>query len=290
VLERAGSIRVRLAGTGPTDPIPELERDGQRVIRTQWNHSGDVRLYERLLPGTYSLAYGYPWSAARVRVDGIVVRAGVETRDPRLDPLDLSELLPLVALAVVDADGVRVRGPSFFVPRSADAKLQQVRGRVDGERWLLPLDVPQRVRVEAPGFRTLDVEVDGDRTLVLARGIPVRIELGGALPPLPEGWRISGHLWHQVLGDAGVATRRRTEEPELALEAGFAELRVAEPGAYAFTFRVQPAGRPYGHRSFWNEPQPVLEVRDDGTQQLFVLAAPDATTRAEIAAFVAEQR
>jgi hypothetical protein len=34
----------------------------------------------------------------------------------------------------------------------------------------------------------------------------------------------------------------------------------------------------------------VLEVRDDGTQQLFVLAAPDATTRAEIAAFVAEER
>jgi hypothetical protein len=218
------------------------------------------------------------------------VRAGAETRDPRLDPLDLSELLPLVALAVVDPAGVRVAGPSFFVPHSVDAKLQEVRGRADGERWLLPLDVPQRVRVEAPGFRTLDVEVDGDRTLVLARGIPVRIELDGALPELPEGWRITGHVWHQVFGDAGDTTRRRTEEPELALESGFAELHVAEPGAYTFAFRVLPAGRPYGHRSFWNEPQPVLEVRDDGTQQLFVLAAPDATTRAEIAAFVAEER
>jgi hypothetical protein len=115
-------------------------------------------------------------------------------------------------------------------------------------------------------------------------------ELDGALPELPEGWRITGHVWHQVFGDAGVTTRRRTEEPELALESGFAELHVAEPGAYTFAFRVLPAGRSYGHRSFWNEPQPVLEVRDDGTQQLFVLTAPDATTRAEIAAFVAEER
>jgi hypothetical protein len=290
VLERAGSIRVRLAGIGLTDPIPELEREGQRMIRSQWSHSGDVRFYQRLLPGTYSLAFGYSWSAARVRIDGIVVRAGAETRDPRLDPLDLAELLPLVTLTVVDPDGARVPGPSFFVPHAFDGQLQEVRGRADGERWLLPLDVPQRVRVEAPGFRTLDVEVDGDRTLVLARGIPVRLDLAGALPPLPDGWTITGHLARQVFGVEGAATRRRTGEPELALDSGSAALHVAEPGSYSFSFRVRPAGRHAGHRSFWNDPQSVLEVRDDGTEQLFVLAVPDATTRAEIAAFVAEER
>jgi len=76
----------------------------------------------------------------------------------------------------------------------------------------------------------------------------------------------------------------------ISLAEGGARFWLAEPGSYLFTFAVVRDESPMWIRtSFWDEPQTVLEVRDDGTLQSFEVRAPSAATAQEIRDHVAEQ-
>jgi hypothetical protein len=118
----------------------------------------------------------------------------------------------------------------------------------------------------------------------------VRLELVGSLPELPEGWELRGQLMRQSFGAPAPGADRPTwlREQSFALTDGNAELWLAEPGGYLFAFLVTRENRT-SRSTFWDEPQPALEIRDDGTLQAFELRAPSTETVQEIRAYVAEE-
>ena len=125
-----------------------------------------------------------------------------------------------------------------------------------------------------------------DRRVVLERGIPVSLRIAGALPELPAGWQLNGEIQRQSLGGAERGARGTlVHEPSFPFTAGEAQLWLAEPGKYFFTFLVvQDSGM--RRASFWDEPQAVLEVQDGGRLQAFELRAPSEATVKEMLAFV----
>jgi hypothetical protein len=295
VLTRGGWIAGRVLFTPQLWPSLEVWREGEQVIApfsTGWTRDrGEFRLGP-LPAGTYSLACGYPWTAERAWIDGIVVEAGLEGTDPRLDPLDLRAFLPTVALTILDREGRSVPDPVILLQDSRSGELVSAHPGRDGERWLVQgAPLPLRIRVEAAGFRAQELDgVDSDRTVVLQRGIPVRLELVGSLPELPEGWELRGQLMRQSFGAPAPGADRPTwlREQSFALTDGNAELWLAEPGGYLFAFLVTRENRT-SRSTFWDEPQPALEIRDDGTLQAFELRAPSTETVQEIRAYVAEE-
>lgn len=295
VLVRGGWLAGRVLFTLSLWPSFELWREGE-LVNTPFStggfgQPGRFRLGP-LSAGTYSLACSYPWSTERSWIDGLVVVAGSESTDPRLDPLDLRTFLPTVALTIVDREGASVPDPVILLPGASSGGLESAHPGRDGERWLVQgSPLPLRIRVEAPGFRTQELAaVDSDRRVVLERGIPVRLEFVGDLPALPAGWELRGQLMRQAFGASadGPARRTRLRETSFALTDGKAELWLAEPSGYLFTFLVSQDSR-MRNSSFWDEPQPVVEIRDDGTLQAFELRAPSEETVREMLAYVAKE-
>jgi len=268
-------------------PFLLLWRDGKRApaLTTEVSSGGRRRVEFRLLPaGTYSLSYRFPWSEDEGRIDGLRIELGRETRDPRLEPLDLREFLPVIALTIVDPDGRSVPEPGIWLGTRSEEGFLSVRPAPDGERWLV-LGRSLRIHVEAAGFRRQELaDVDSDRRIVLERGIPVRVRIVGPLPCLPSGWKLRGELSLRTF-DLSTGRLASVNEPTFSLEDGEGELLVAEPGGYAFSFWI---ACDVGAGSFWEKPRPILEVHDGGTQQSFVLDAPSEAMVREIRAYTAK--
>jgi hypothetical protein len=135
-----GWICGRVLPAGTHDPTFELWRDGEAVeVPLADSDSPAPGRFDigPLSPGVYSLTCGFPWSEDRARIDGIHVVAGRREADPRLDPLDLRDELPAVALTIVDQDGRSVPDPVISLPRAASGELMRISAAHEGEHWLV---------------------------------------------------------------------------------------------------------------------------------------------------------
>jgi len=195
VLEGTGQI----AGSVRTDErVPEKQLfvragpEGAVDARGQpsWLHSaripGDGAFTLGDLPaGTYRVAVCVGNQSPIEVVTGVEVRSGAETRDARLDPLDLRGRLWVFELRL-EAPHVRgpVRGNTLFGPAGTEPR---ERGYFSDSPTRLLATVPViDVLLEAEGCRTVLLRgVDGDRTVRLEPALEVELVLPADVP-LPE--------------------------------------------------------------------------------------------------------
>ena len=147
-----------------------------------------------LAPGVYGLriATGGSRGAVLFEVDGVLLAAGQENRDPRLQGIDLRERLRYFVIGLRDQDGAPVPSAVLreYGGRPEDGFYSAMRGLAPilTARW--PLDLV----VEAQGFRPeLLNDVSEDRQVVLRRGLEVALVLE-ELPALAAGERLGVSL------------------------------------------------------------------------------------------------
>lgn len=140
-------------------------------------------------------------------VEGIVLRPGVRTEDPRLNPVDLRGRLFAVTVTVRDSEGEAILGAGVRVLEGEGrASMYGPPGPVVGEFTVLSTAASFDIEVSAPGFRSQVIrDVAADYDVVLVPGIEAEIELA-RLPPLPDGCRFRVHLRADDGGRGGVMT------------------------------------------------------------------------------------
>ncbi len=186
--------------------------------------------WDRLAPGLYRVEVRAGGAAeALAEIDAVLVEAGQENRDPRLQQIDLRQRLRLIRIECVDPDGAAVglavveEAGGTGEPRHWSAPHGEA--QILSDRW--PLDL----RVRAAGFRSTTLRgVEQDRRVVLRRGLRVRLELAEP-PQLPTGMRLGYTLLPADGEDFGSGQRAPLDAD------GRAELSLDAPGRY----RVMPA-------------------------------------------------
>lgn len=199
-------------------------------------------------------------SATLAQVDHVRVEDQRTTRDARLWPVDLRDVLAGVHFTIADPAGALV--PAGYV-RWGDASKQVGSARLqfsDGElRFFVRTGTD--IEIGATGFCTAHVKaVDGPRTIVLSRGMPVRFVLDGArVPDKPACLRLAlvkqpvppdqaSYLVIDTHGDSAERIARLASRSTLhwyqAAEfdaSGEAAMIIGEPGAYyACWYLAQP--------------------------------------------------
>lgn len=118
-------------------------------------------------------------------VHAVDILPGTVTRDPRLDPVDLSGHA-LLTVHVKDSDGRAL--PASRVHCGADLHNDGHPADPSGTVSFLVPRVPQNVVVSAPGCRSLVVNgVSGEQDVRLSSGIAVKLDLG----PIPQELALS---------------------------------------------------------------------------------------------------
>jgi len=143
--------------------------------------------FPALLAGPYDVRVRIHRSDELWKAEGVLVTGGVETRDPRLQGIDLrGELFPL-PLTIVPPDPTEsVRGTLMVVPTGETEPVQRSHF-YESELTLLTRHPRVDLTLTCPGYRVLRrVDVAGPQTLELRRGPRVRLVLrGGARLPEP---------------------------------------------------------------------------------------------------------
>lgn len=277
VVRATGSIALQVLFEGTWLPGVRLFQAGVPLPFPEQNYGGGAGKLsvEALLPGEYDLEWSHPWASERGFVRGVRVVAGERTTDPRLEPLDLRGVWPRVRIRVEDEAGAPVAGARLELWREgsyAPYTLKPGRSELDVVAGPLPL----RARVSAAGFRTRELELEADATVVLARG--PRLELAvPTLPELPRDWEWA--IWIRS------ASTREVWPTPITLQSGVNELTLERPGPHELWVG---AVRRHGN---WNDEiggGPELEFVVEEGLTTVTLEALDATqvdaVRAGIAA------
>ncbi|MEO0651501.1 MAG: carboxypeptidase-like regulatory domain-containing protein, partial [Planctomycetota bacterium] len=120
------------------------------------------------------------------RVPGLQIEAGQVCEDERIQPIDLSGLLTLIALRVRTSEGAAIEGWSFH-GRLAGSDREHVRLSVLSE-LLVPVGHSLEGYVVADGYAPKRVrDLDQSRTVRLERGAEMQFHVGG-LDPEKRHW------------------------------------------------------------------------------------------------------
>jgi hypothetical protein len=208
-LERGGSLIAQLRMEGPpahlmhgvlrlarTDGAAPVATDG-RVFPTRSAEGRHDFLWERLAPGTYRVELRLGRAERTLAaVDGLVVRAGEQTRDPRLLPLEYPHVLRSLCVRVRDRDGKPVEVVEVYATRCEI--LGAGGGPASGFVWpggdqirIVTTEDWVDLRVTVRGYRPASLErVSRDTELTLTPGPSLRIVLQGGRPTIQQGWRL----------------------------------------------------------------------------------------------------
>lgn len=122
-LVEAGSLRARLVHR--TAPFPvhvgfELVDENGTVVRSEHDATHSVD-FEALQPGRYVLKVSGPADSSPSHViANLVVEGGAACADSRLDPVDLTEVLAVGQLEIVDDAGLELTGTSIRIIQRSD--------------------------------------------------------------------------------------------------------------------------------------------------------------------------
>jgi hypothetical protein len=304
-----GDLRSRplVVRRGSTDLVLRLERTGSiagRVVRdssapgevlmvgAQWAQPdedveggmGEVTAdgsfaVRKLMPGTYDITLRDPanWNDIKT-IQGVVVRAGETTRDPRLDPIDLRGSRFLVRLTILDEREEPV--PRGWFTRESSTPNES--GSSDygpifnGKATIAHDGTGANVRLQAEGFCVLRLEkVLSDQTVHMRHAPTVHLTVRPA-PALEPGVELIAMLQPDV------------PEPEdnasIPIGAsGEGESRVPLTGTLAVTFYVQVGAEEDGVWETINDTHARIEVTQAPGTQTFELSL-DAAKLAEATA------
>lgn len=186
--------------------------DGEGKFEIRQLERGVVSVVVTIEPGGRELAV----------VDGVEVRPGEVTRDPRLDSFDLSQRVHVFELSVRSRAGDPVLGGRihYSIPDAAPSQPTSV--LIRGGRALIASAEPALdLHVEAPGFRTRNLRTDSDRMVIeLEPMFEVLLRRDRSLRVAVEQMHIEARLTPpNGLKDAAPITRRFADEDEQRVEA-----------------------------------------------------------------------
>ena len=291
VLSRAGGLAGSIAlaeDQGAEDFVLRIEGQGRRrTIHLRPDGTFEVA---RLAPGPHALEVrlvGATESDERgpgLRIEGLEVVSGLVNRDPRLAGIRVAGRVPKLELVVRDTWGRPVRGARVV---GAD-RTGVVSATSDGQgrATLRGVELPMDVEVSAFGVRRVRLpDLEENRQVVLAAGIPVRITTGArAIPGMPPYM-----LRLQLLRIEGEQGAR--EDPFLhgaptgALACGsdgVLELSLPLPGTYEIRPMVIVLGPVASRASLELDPLPRIAVDDVETLQTFAIEVPMSLVEATI--------
>lgn len=175
----------------------------------------------------------------------VEVQAGVTTRDPRLLPFDLGNVLGVGRITVVDAQGEpwpRMVTMTYLRSNGGSGGSQQ---REQDGSYLVPFDraAPADLSVgeQGRGRQVLLPSFDGDRTVVMAPPIEVVIELDAPLAPRPAGDRVSLRIERFALESEQRIPFSDVELQGDLLAGGRLRARFPSPGRYRWSWWIVPA-------------------------------------------------
>jgi hypothetical protein len=283
VLERGCGIEGSVVlGTllDPTQVVVELEQDGQRDTQ-RVRRSGDLGefAFESLPSGTARVVVRLLGEIdGGETFEGVALRPGEITRDPRLQRIDLTRGARAITLTVVDPSGTPVRDAGVAVLRGGE-------DQSEFEGHLLPQGIARLVTrspaldviVFAPGrglTRVFDVR-DGQR-IVLPDAATLRLRLpSGIVPPgapFALNVRVSPKApsrakqprYRLYRGESGSTTGTGMAPWEASVDADWtgreAVARVAGPGTYTATWLLS---RPGAESIAWVGQQEVRVVEGE---------------------------
>jgi hypothetical protein len=224
VVRATGKIEVRTLFDGFWYPSLSLLQGGVPVIPQAKSMGGQGSLlFFDVLPGEYDLEWSHYWASERGFVRSLRVVAGEETRDPRLDPLDLRGAWPRMRLTVIDEAGAAIPAVTLELDRGngyQNYSSQTSTGVLD----LVAGPLPMRARLSAHGFRAREFELEADATIVLTRGPLLRLVVPTTLPDLPREWHWA--VWVRA------EDRSDSMRQPLPLAVGTNELALEAAGPY----------------------------------------------------------
>jgi hypothetical protein len=144
-----------------------------------------------LRPGNYvlQLASRSNHEESLIEIENLLLVAGEECHDPRLNPLDTRGLLRSITIAVHEPDG---KGPAYFqvFVLNADLAANQYSGH-EGSVSIPYAGEPLDLMVQAPGFLRVSLEdIGADCEVTLIRAPRVRLEVMNP-QAVPAGFRLS---------------------------------------------------------------------------------------------------
>jgi len=223
--------------------------------------------FGELEPGVYSLSVGLDGGEDPLaKIEGIVVRGGRAADDPRLERIDLRELVFAVRLHLSGKGASSWNGQTRSGPAGSDLDEGGRQRSFHGESVVALLGERERFDVDlaVPGHRLLQLRgVSGDVDVRLEPGLPVRVRLtGDAVVPEPP------HFLKLVLvGDNGSfgidwGAASFDESRELSL-------RVQEPGMLRVRWIVERrADGSSMAMAMDHSAEPTVEVEDVDYEQV----------------------
>ena len=234
---------------------------------------GDDTLRVQTLPeGSYSVMVQLNGeNEPLVEFDGVYVRAGENTSDPRLDPLDLRGRLSVVTLHVTDRDGKALQQLDILY-RGSGARKRWGRKGVMAKRTveLVSSASSLDMQISAPNHRTVALDsVSGEREVVLQKGYPLRFVLAGGLPSLPED-----HFIQLNLADLGSDGPNTFGNPDPFDSTGAVTLLSPRTGTFRLSLQVGKS-RPEagGTITIGSQPEDPKQVQilDSESEQVFYI-------------------
>lgn len=238
---------------------------------------GEKVVFRGLLPGTYELRVrsSSPVTDTIAELEGIEVRGGETSSDPRLDPLDLRAHAICFGFELVPPEGRELRSGEVDWRRSG----------IGGAPWqTMPFHRELRILVSPPGpidvvirmhgMRTLHLErVEQGRELRLQPGLPVILGLEPN-PALPADCRVVWAHLERFDEQRGRARERQDVRLDDLLDQ---RCEIGSPGRYRVRWSLE-----IHEQSDWatqtihrtSEPPQEIEILDLPGEQRFQLPLP----------------
>jgi hypothetical protein len=295
VLAQAGALAGSLEldrGLSQDDVALFLSSDTKQYVPLRPDSTFEM---PALLPGTYSMevrrcgANGRYEREPAALVEGLLVLAGETCRDPRIQGLRITSLVPGLRIRVVDRASTPLRGAAISIVGLAEARaaLSGDDGLCVVRSEILPVDLD----VSAFGYQKQRlVNVSADREVVLEAGIPIRLRTS-ARPSGGEPKYMLGVMLSAV--DANGVRRGLAWGPEFTTgytsdrshfdERGELALRMPAAGVYECDVQVTVLGGGVGRGAPVElSPKPRISVLASGAEQLFELAIPAEAVQAAV--------
>jgi hypothetical protein len=211
-------------------------------------------------------------------IDQVELRPGEESRDARLQNLDLRHV-HMLQIDIVDENEQTVR-VGHVICAESDTIEKRSYSIANGSVHVIARSTSIDLDIRAPGFRPMQVhDVSEDRRVRLAHGPVVRIRLAeNAADVRPEVDLGVNACRVGSAGDRSTDVARlalgRSLEVESWIERGEASLRFSEPGDYELRWMIRRSDDPRKSRELANAHPQHIEVIESNTEQQFT-AAPD---------------
>ncbi|MBM3990456.1 MAG: hypothetical protein FJ298_05535 [Planctomycetes bacterium] len=257
-------IRARMDGSGEGEsavPWVPVLADGRFFVRG-------------MRPGRYAIDVRTLESAEPLAsVEGVDVRGGETTRDPRLDPISLGGALRVATLTITDGSGEPLSRDLNVIARYANTTGDDYQWIpiIAGRAAILVRDPPPSVSVMGDEYLTQYIEMlTDDRTVVMRPAPTVHFQLTERVA-LPPDITLGINLEHERGDRAGFSWH--FEQPEFD-EHGRAALRARLVGNYKLTLRATLRGENWKTMQL-DMPPVELHIRELPAEQTFEVRCPE---------------